>query len=390
MALSTYDTQLLTPQQQAQIEQAKKDYAAAQAAGNTQGMQSAHNFAESIRKQAGYTGLSDGGGYEALPQGQQTYGLSDVKQIDTAALQDWKTAYINQQNAALERAYNDALEQLGKTYNTNKSEYESSKVDTNAAFEKNMSELYRNAYTNNILAQQTAESRGLTSSGQGLAMGTSQLAKATGQAADLAGDRDSTLAKIDLQLNRLSEDYNISKDTLKKNLDLDKIEALSTGELQYITSLMDAMQFNTSAQNDFILQSANNAFTASENQKDRDTQKELLLLELEAQKNNNYVGGYYGGNGYSRSSGSSATTSAQLGYQALVDSGWFSDSTLTYINNNIKSGNLKTSDDVIKAANIIESADKSKDRNTGGGKQVKDHSKSNYGKNANNPSVYVR
>lgn len=300
MALSTYDSQLLSSQQQAQIAQAQKNYADAAARGDKQGMESAHNFAESIRAQAGYSGMGDGAGYVALPK-QNTFDMGSVSTVDTSKLDDWKSAYIQQQQAALEKAYNDALQQLDVTYNKNKAEYEGSKEDAELAFKKNMGALYDNAYKNNILAQQQASARGLTSSAQGLAMTTSQLANASNQAASLVNDRDTTLAKIDLQLNRLSEDYNISKDTLKKNLDLDKIEALSTGDLQYISSLLDIEQFNATARNDFLMNSINNSFSASEAQKDRDAQKELLLLELAAQQNNG--GGYYGGN-YYKSSGS--------------------------------------------------------------------------------------
>lgn len=58
-----YGDRNLSADLQAQIAALKQAYAQAQAAGDTAGMQSAHDQAEAIRKQAGYTGGADGSGY---------------------------------------------------------------------------------------------------------------------------------------------------------------------------------------------------------------------------------------------------------------------------------------------------------------------------------------
>lgn len=66
MALSSYDKKL-SSSQQAAINKAKNDYNAAMAKGDKAGMNAAHQAAESIRAQAGYSGGGDGSGYTKLP-----------------------------------------------------------------------------------------------------------------------------------------------------------------------------------------------------------------------------------------------------------------------------------------------------------------------------------
>lgn len=66
MALSSYDKKL-SSSQQAAINKAKNDYNAAMAKGDKAGMNAAHEAAESIRAQAGYSGGGDGSGYTKLP-----------------------------------------------------------------------------------------------------------------------------------------------------------------------------------------------------------------------------------------------------------------------------------------------------------------------------------
>ena len=66
MALSSYDKKLCSSQQAA-INKAKNDYNAAMAKGDKAGMNAAHEAAESIRAQAGYSGGGDGSGYTKLP-----------------------------------------------------------------------------------------------------------------------------------------------------------------------------------------------------------------------------------------------------------------------------------------------------------------------------------
>lgn len=63
MALSQYDQQYLTKEQQSQIAAATKRYDAAKAAGDTVGMAAANQAAEAVRQSAGYSGGVDGSAY---------------------------------------------------------------------------------------------------------------------------------------------------------------------------------------------------------------------------------------------------------------------------------------------------------------------------------------
>ena len=108
MALSEADKQYLNADQQKQIAALKDAWAAASAAGDQAGMESANKQAEAIRAQAGYSGGADGSGYTLLSgqnggqaqnsqfqnagQGQNTYAgdqsLSADLQAQIAALQE--------------------------------------------------------------------------------------------------------------------------------------------------------------------------------------------------------------------------------------------------------------------------------------------------------------
>ena len=67
--LSGADRTYLSKDQQAQISKLKTDWANANAAGDTAGMQKANQAAEAIRATAGYSGGSDGSGYRKLSAG---------------------------------------------------------------------------------------------------------------------------------------------------------------------------------------------------------------------------------------------------------------------------------------------------------------------------------
>lgn len=80
MALSENDKKYLTADQQKQLADLQTAYANAQAAGDQNGMDSAHSQAEAIRSQYNYSGGSDGSGYVPL-SGQST--TADSQKVDT-------------------------------------------------------------------------------------------------------------------------------------------------------------------------------------------------------------------------------------------------------------------------------------------------------------------
>lgn len=304
------------------------------------GDKSANALAESLRAKYGYSGGSNGSLYNKISSDYGYNNSKNVSTIDTTPLIDWKNNYIKQQTAELEKAYNDAIAERDNAYNKNVSEYLASIDDARNAYKSNINTLYEDTYKNNVLAQQQAASRGLTSSAQGVALGTSGLMSATRQASNLANDRDVAINKINLALNNLSSENDIAKATLKSNLDLDKISKMSDAEVKYIAQLMSALEYNSTEQNKYnlskddaeakyLLAMMQNEWQSGENQKDRDLQKELA--KLSARSYGGYGGGYYR-NGYSngssgtRSSGNSTENSKIAWFEKVANSGQYTES----------------------------------------------------------------
>lgn len=113
MALSEADKKYLNADQQKQISALKDAWAAASAAGDQAGMESANKQAEAIRAQAGYSGGADGSGYALLQN--QSNAAADNQQsggANSGALLsggDQKlSADLQAQIAALKQAYAQA------------------------------------------------------------------------------------------------------------------------------------------------------------------------------------------------------------------------------------------------------------------------------------------
>ena len=113
MALSEADKKYLNADQQKQISALKDAWAAASAAGDQAGMESANKQAEAIRAQAGYSGGADGSGY-ALLQNQSNAAVDNQQSGETDSVSllsggDQKlSADLQAQIAALKQAYAQA------------------------------------------------------------------------------------------------------------------------------------------------------------------------------------------------------------------------------------------------------------------------------------------
>lgn len=113
MALSEADKKYLNADQQKQISALKDAWAAASAAGDQAGMESANKQAEAIRAQAGYSGGADGSGY-ALLQNQNNAAADNQQSGETDSVTllsggDQKlSADLQAQIAALKQAYAQA------------------------------------------------------------------------------------------------------------------------------------------------------------------------------------------------------------------------------------------------------------------------------------------
>ena len=197
-------------------------------------------------------------------------GVSNISYKNYDNVRKMSDAYYDQQVAGLEQNYNTDLARLKKTYNNSMLGYETQKNQVDSDYTANREQLYSDAYYNNKLATQTAASRGLTSSAQGLAMNVGVLAQASQRASELTNNRDKLINDINLNVNRLSSDYNVDRDTLLSNFNAGKLNALSTSELQYMQAALEVDDYNANIWNELVMNKYNNDYQSAETQKDRD------------------------------------------------------------------------------------------------------------------------
>lgn len=122
MALSENDKKYLNADQQKQLADLQTAYANAQAAGDTAGMENAHNQAEQLRSQYNYSGGTDGSGYVPLSGqtaqagSQQVGGMNETQSSGTTGstgqtVTGWDAGLskeLQAQIAALKEAYAQA------------------------------------------------------------------------------------------------------------------------------------------------------------------------------------------------------------------------------------------------------------------------------------------
>lgn len=202
----------------------------------------------------------------------QIFGVDNVTTKGYDNARKLADAYYDNQIAGLEVNYNNNLANLKNSYNTALSQYDIQKSNAQNAYEKNRNQVYEDAYYNNKVANQIASNRGMTSAGQGRALNVSTLAKASQRASELTADRDTLINNINTEINRLSEQYNINRDTLKANFDASKLSAKSTADLQYMQACLEADDYNADLWNGLIKVKAQMDFEAGEAQKQRDFQ----------------------------------------------------------------------------------------------------------------------
>lgn len=141
------------------IQQAKSDYDRAQAAGDTAGMAEAHQRAENLRKQHGYSGGTDGSGY-------YTFGGQDSK-FESGIVHGQQAGYDQyqqQMEAAAEearRAQEAAVQQSVNNLNAQKGGVQQAGVDANTAAEQ----AYYDLINPNGANAEAMAARGLSASG---------------------------------------------------------------------------------------------------------------------------------------------------------------------------------------------------------------------------------
>lgn len=102
--VSTVDELLLSPDQQARLEQFTQAYNAAKAAGDSEGMKAAHMGAEQIRASAGYSGGANGSRYELLQSASGPKGFDGYQSL--------VKEYTDSGMKAINEGYNAQIAQL--------------------------------------------------------------------------------------------------------------------------------------------------------------------------------------------------------------------------------------------------------------------------------------
>lgn len=227
--MSTYDENIMTTEDKAKLKTAQEAYKKALAAGDKNGMASAHQRAEAIRKAYGYTGGSDGSGYTQL-EGYE--GAEDLQK----AGEDLKTAYSGVADVYKKRA-------------------ETQKKDIDVQTD----DMLRQAYISNMQGQK----------------GIDQQLRASGVTGGL-----SETTRAGLQQNYENNRISAQKAAVetKKDIDMDTTSALAQNELNRANA-----QYSTDVNKAQFQQ------TAAEANRNVDLNKEQLDLSKQQQDMSKYL-----------------------------------------------------------------------------------------------------
>lgn len=251
----------------------QNEWKSAISSGNTSLANQIHNDVEAFRNSKGYTGGIDGGVYSTnanrnnngsinptsnIQTGLNNAGLATnpanagISHINTSVLGDIAKAQATSGVADARSNYIKNLVNSANSYNQNASDLYNSATNVYKNYYSNVNDLYNDAYKNSVAANQTAAQRGLTSSGLGNALNTSTLVDSQNKVTDLKASRDSDLADIGVQLDKLSADYNTSRDAFLQSLYDAEAKAKADAYTNYGQNYLTAATSNAGYDNDYI------------------------------------------------------------------------------------------------------------------------------------------
>jgi hypothetical protein len=196
-SLGTYNDTQLSPEEMAQVNAYKQQYAAAQAAGDTAGMEAAHAGAESIRARHGYSGGVDGSGYYAVTPTQPRYTAGKLPSASSAE------SYINDMYAAQQAS---ALQALESAYETNMNTLNATGEKIPAYYYAAANDAGAQAAIQKANFNEQAAASGLNSGAGGqaaLSMGN----QLQGNLSNIQQQKANALADLELQRTQLSTAY---------------------------------------------------------------------------------------------------------------------------------------------------------------------------------------
>jgi len=277
-----------------------------------------HAAAENLRKNQGYQSTNGWGndfvststGKKYTPSYKEeeliTVETNKGKPLTYDTAEAWKEKYIEQQLALLQQNYDSDLANLLKAYEQNQTLGQNELSRVTADYNKNILNLYDDVYSQRKMAMQNAGRNGSTSTAQTLAASNASLYQAADKVAELTADRDVLKESIQRELNNLSADYNIDKATLEKNFNSAKLNAMSTGELQYLDAVLNIDKYNADLWNSLSESQTNREWQSAEADKDR------LWQSAEAEKDRDFkimLEQMFGGSGGSGNGGSNDNSS---------------------------------------------------------------------------------
>lgn len=217
---------LLSTADRARITALQEQYAAAIAAGNTAGAQAAHDAAEAIRAQYGYSGGASGGGYTPVTQTlpQYTGTTLPTPQSGEQMIKDLAAAQQAQALQALQSAYQTNVQTANATAAKIPAQYQAAEQQTQQQAEiqrRNMNEQFAASGINVGAATQA------------------QLSQTGALQRDLAGIRTA-------QANAMTE-LDFKRQQLETTYQNDVAGAIATGKFQEASALYDEFTRQQSA-----------------------------------------------------------------------------------------------------------------------------------------------
>lgn len=219
-----YDPNSMTSTDYAKIQQLGKDWEAAYAAGDTAGMQTAHDTAEAIRNSYGYSGGDDGTGYTRLSSTSTTYLNAAAPTYTSTTIPDATdlTEYIKNKYAAnlesnlanYEGAYKNSLATIDANAAKIPQTYQSARNEAAGSYQQTLRNAAEYANASGLNSGAAAQAR--LSTGNTYASNISSIAQQESDA----------LADLDLERTQLANTYQMQIAQAKADNNAQLAEAL--------------------------------------------------------------------------------------------------------------------------------------------------------------------
>lgn len=219
-----YDKNAMTSTDLAKVEQLGRDWNAAYAAGDTAGMQAAHDAAEAIRNSYGYSGGPDGSQYNRLSTESTTYLNAAAPTYTASTIPDATdlSEYIKNQYAAnlesnlanYEGAYKNSLAEIDANAAKVPQTYQSARNEAAGSYQQTLRNAAEYANASGLNSGAAAQAR--LSTGNTYASNISSIAQQESDA----------LADLDLERTQLANTYQMQIAQAKADNNAQLAEAL--------------------------------------------------------------------------------------------------------------------------------------------------------------------